>query len=301
MVKKEKEENWGDLEPIVTQKSEGKIDPRNKMNDLSGKDWMQLSKSYWSQKGLGSAHEHAQIEKMHPAPYSYQDIQKLILLFTKKGMTVLDPFCGVGSTLKAAALLERNGIGIELTEKWVELSEERLRKEVPPEIRSKTSQKIIHGDSRVEITKLESNSVQFIVTSPPYWGILTKKPDHKVKKDRVANGLEVKYSDDVNDLGNIHDYSEFLHELKDVIVKSKRVLEPGRYFSIVVSDFRNKSEFVPYHKDVINLFTESGYKIEGITVLTQNHKSLFPYGYPYAFVQNIHHQYILTFRRPKDD
>lgn len=216
-------------------------------------------------------------------------------------MTVLDPFCGVGSTLKAAALLERNGIGIELTEKWVELSEERLRKEVPPEIRSKTSQKIIHGDSRVEITKLESNSVQFIVTSPPYWGILTKKPDHKVKKDRVANGLEVKYSDDVNDLGNIHDYSEFLHELKDVIVKSKRVLEPGRYFSIVVSDFRNKSEFVPYHKDVINLFSESGYKIEGITVLTQNHKSLFPYGYPYAFVQNIHHQYILTFRRPKDD
>lgn len=84
MVKKEKEENWGDLEPIITQKSEGKIDPRNKMNDLSGKDWMQLSKSYWSQKGLGSAHEHAQIEKMHPAPYSYQDIQKLILLFTKK-------------------------------------------------------------------------------------------------------------------------------------------------------------------------------------------------------------------------
>jgi len=301
MSKSKKEEEWGGLEPIVTSKSEGKIDPRNKFNDLSGKDWMQLSKSYWSQKGLGSSHDHAQIEKMHPAPYSYQDIQKLILFFTKKGMTVLDPFCGVGSTLKAAALLERNGIGIELTEKWVELSQERLIKEIPAEILAKTSQEIIHGDCREELLKLEENSVQFIVTSPPYWGILGKKPDHKVKSDRVANGLEVKYSNDQNDLGNIPIYNDFLLELKDIIVKAKRVLEPGKFFSIVVSDFRHKSEFVPYHKDVIEIFTNVGYKIEGITILTQNHKRLFPYGYPYAFVQNIHHQYILTFRRPKDD
>lgn len=154
MVKKVIEEDWGDLKPIKTSEKMAKIDPRNKINDLPGKEWMQLSKSIWFQKGLGSSHEHAKIEKMHPAPFSFQDIKKLIVLFTKEGMTVLDPFCGVASTLKAAALLERNGIGIELTEKWVNLGEERLKKEIPIEILSRTTQKIIHGDCRTELQKI---------------------------------------------------------------------------------------------------------------------------------------------------
>lgn len=295
------EPGWGSLKPIEIQKKEGKIDPRNKINNLTGRDWIQLSKSYWFQKGLGSSHEHAKIERLHPAPFSYQDVQKLIMMFTKKGMTVLDPFCGVASTLKAATLSDRNGIGIELTKKWVDLGNERLIKEVPKEILSKTSQKIIHGDCRIELTKLESESVHYIVTSPPYWGILTKKPDHKVKKERLSNGFETKYSEDEKDIGNIPNYSDFLIQLKDIVREAKRVLVQNKYFSIIVSDFRHKSEFVPYHKDVIDLFIDVGYKLEGITILAQNHKRLFPYGYPFAFVQNIHHQYILTFKRPKDE
>lgn len=296
-----KELSWGPLKAVATPKNSGKIDSRNRINDLTGGDWMQLSKSFWYQKGLGKYHEHAKIERMHPAPFSFQDIQSLILMFTKKGMTVLDPFCGVASTLKAAALLERNGIGIELTKKWVDLGNERLRKEVPIEILSKTSQKIIHGDCRIELTKLDSESVNYIVTSPPYWGILNKEPDHKVKEERLSNGYDTKYSENKEDLGNILNYSDFLLELKKIVRDAKRVLERDRYFSIIVSDFRHKSEFVPYHKDVIDLFTDVGYKIEGITILIQNHKNLYPYGYPFAFVQNIHHQYILTFKRPKND
>ena len=31
--------------------------------------------------------------------------------------------------------------------------------------------------------------------------------------------------------------------------------------------------------------------------MLQNHKSLLPYGYPFAYVENIHHQYILIFRK----
>lgn len=83
----------------------GKYDQRNKLNDLTGKEWMPETKSFWYQKGLGKSHPHAQIEKQHPAPFSFQDISRLVNFFTKEGDTVLDPFSGVGSTVKAANLL----------------------------------------------------------------------------------------------------------------------------------------------------------------------------------------------------
>jgi hypothetical protein len=66
---------------------------------------------------------------------------------------------------------------------------------------------------------------------------------------------------------------------------------------VVVSDFRHGAKFVPYHADLIAALSPMGWELKGITILTQNHKKLYPYGYPYAFVSNIHHQYILVFQK----
>ena len=63
---------------------------------------MSESVSVWTQKGLGAKRTDAQIEREHPAPFSFTDVARLIRLFTKRGMTVLDPFVGVGSTLEAS-------------------------------------------------------------------------------------------------------------------------------------------------------------------------------------------------------
>ena len=100
----------------------GTIDKRNKLNDLTGKDWLPETKSFFYQKGLGADSPEAQIEKLHPAPYSFQDIGRLVTFFTKKGMKVLDPFGGVGSTAKACEVNGRTCTSIELSPKWHELS-----------------------------------------------------------------------------------------------------------------------------------------------------------------------------------
>ena len=108
----------------------GVVDPRNILNDLTGKDWLPETKSFFYQKGLGANHPEAQIEKLHPAPYSFQDIGHLVNFFTKRGMLVLDPFGGVGSTAKACEVNGRICTSIELSPVWHELSIKRLETEV---------------------------------------------------------------------------------------------------------------------------------------------------------------------------
>ena len=276
---------------------EPRIDSRNLLNNLTGKEWIQLSKSYWFQKGLGRDHGATEIEREHPAPFSFQDIEKLIKMFTKPGMLILDPFCGVASTLKAAALCERNAIGIEISSKWVKLGKERLMKEIPQEKREKSKLRIIKGDCLKRLPKLSDESIDFIVSSPPYWGILSKNPDHKIRTERVEKGLATKYSQSPSDLGNISNYSDFLLKLGDVAGECLRVLKKKKYMALIVGDFYHESKFYPFHIHATKVFEGKGFSLRGITILAQNSKKLFPYGYPFSFVQNIHHQYIITFQK----
>jgi site-specific DNA-methyltransferase (adenine-specific) len=53
-------------------------------------------------------------------------LERVIELSSKPNQIVLDPFCGSGTTLVAAQLLERNYIGIDISKDAVELSKKRL-------------------------------------------------------------------------------------------------------------------------------------------------------------------------------
>ncbi len=275
-----------------------KPDPRNILNDLSAKEWMQFSRSWWFQRGLGKDHPHAAIEIQHPAPFSFQDIQKLIMQFTKPGMTVLDPFCGVASTLKSAALCGRNGIGIEISSRWVRLAKQRLEREVPKRVRDGLKLNIIRGDCLRILSRLPPQSIDYIVTSPPYWNILNKDPDHKVRSQRLSRGLAARYSSSPSDFGNSKSYETFLRKLSRALKSCRRVLRKGRYMTVIVSDFRHGSKFYRFHMDAAEIGEKAGLVLRGILILIQNGKQLYPYGYPFALVQNIHHQYGLIFQRP---
>lgn len=281
------------------------VDKRNTLNDLNGTEWLPETKSFFYQKGLGSKHPHAQIEKQHPAPYSFQDIEHLVTFFTKRGMQVLDPFGGVGSTAKACALEGRVCTSIELSEKWHGLAIERLNFEVAEGEAEKHN--MINGDTRDVLKTFEDDVFDFVVTSPPYWSILNKKADYKIKKERLSNNLATNYSDnDENDLANIEDYNTFLDVLvDDVFMQCARTLKPKKYMCLVVSDFRHKSDYISFHSDLIQRLNKRrindkmGLHLQGTKILLQNHKSLLPYGYPFAYVENIHHQYVLIFRKDK--
>ncbi len=72
----------------------------------------------------------ATMDPVHPTVKPIPLLQKLIAYSTFAGETVLDPFCGSGTTLAAAKLLDRRAIGIEIEEKYCEIAANRLRQSV---------------------------------------------------------------------------------------------------------------------------------------------------------------------------
>lgn len=62
----------------------------------------------------------------HPAPFPLELASRLVRMFSFVGDTVLDPFSGTGTTLLAAGMWGRNGIGFEIERHYVEMSKFRL-------------------------------------------------------------------------------------------------------------------------------------------------------------------------------
>lgn len=271
---------------------------KNKLNDLTAREWLPETISVWTQRGLGKDHADAAIERQHPAPFSFTDVSRLVTFFTKSGQTVLDPFVGVGSTLKACAVTGRKGIGIELNPRYVSLTKQRLATEVEATLFPIETQRVLQGDARDVLPKLPPDSVDFVVTSPPYWCILHKE-DHKANQERREQDLDTRYSDDPRDLGNIKSYPEFVGELTAILARCGDVLKPRGHMAVIVSDFREKKRYHMLHADLAYKLEDRGFALKGITILYQRHKRIFPYGYPAAFVPNIHHQYILIFQSEK--
>jgi DNA modification methylase len=62
----------------------------------------------------------------HPCPKPLAWMRWLVDLASHPGETIVDPFAGSGTTLRAAADLGRNAIGVELEERYCELAARRL-------------------------------------------------------------------------------------------------------------------------------------------------------------------------------
>ena len=65
--------------------------------------------------------------KGHPAPFPCALARDHIFSWSNEGDTVLDPMCGNGTTCMSARDLNRNFIGIDISEEYCQLAEERLK------------------------------------------------------------------------------------------------------------------------------------------------------------------------------
>ena len=66
----------------------------------------------------------------HPAPFPLDLASRLVQMFSFVGDTVVDPFCGSGTTMLAALQHGRNSIGIEVEPEYCQLIVDRMQKEL---------------------------------------------------------------------------------------------------------------------------------------------------------------------------
>lgn len=277
--------------PKECENQPGRYDDRNSLNDLDGRSWLLLTKSFW----VSESSPEDKAAYKHPAPFMIRDIEKLISLFTKQGMTVLDPFAGSGTTLIAAGNLDRKGIGIDLNEEYRQLYVERIA----GDDKYRKCEYLV-GDSLEVLDHV--NTVDYIVTSPPYHNILrnnskgTRNNTGKNYRMSARDGVEY-YSESKNDLGNFDKYEDFLVALKGIMAKTYRCLRNKKYASVIISDFTVDKKEVCVQADIVKIMQDIGFSFVGTTILMQTVKPLYPFGYPYAYKINHHHQNIISFRK----
>jgi hypothetical protein len=115
------------------------------------------------------------------------------------------------------------------------------------------------------------------------------------KRRRTAPDLDVVYSADPRDLGNIRDYDEFVSHLVQVYAALRSLLRPHAYLTIIVKNVKKGGKIYPLAWD---LARELGrvYELKDEKIWCQNDVPLAPYGMGNAWVSNTVHHYCLQFR-----
>jgi hypothetical protein len=94
---------------------------------------------------------------IHPCPIPEELIIRIILLLTKEGDTILDPFMGSGTTAVACLRTNRKYIGIEMSQKYIDIANERLLA-----LRPGTVSRL----SEMNVSECGSGVIQGIASSP---------------------------------------------------------------------------------------------------------------------------------------
>jgi DNA modification methylase len=295
----------------------GTVHPRNRLNELTGERWLYFTKSLLS-TAYASGYSH-QLRKAHGANKPPQLMAQLIEFFTKSDGRVLDPFAGVGGTLIGASIAEpspRDCVGIEISRRWTDIYARVLDED--PGLRP---QSMVTGDcvevmdawlngmavksSAGEVATGGEAAFDFIATDPPYNIHLRQTMSgaggaaYLERHSNRRSDYDMR-SDDELDLANLPDFDSYLDAMERVFARCARLLRPKRYMAVIVRNAYQGGEYVFTHVELARRAKRVGLVPKGEIIWYQAGTRLRPYGYPYDYIPNIAHQYIVILQRPKE-
>ncbi|MCU4751558.1 site-specific DNA-methyltransferase [Halobacteria archaeon AArc-curdl1] len=297
----------------------GIYDERNRLNDLTGREWKFATKSVIPQAYPPDLQHDLRSE--HGGQKPPRLCAELIGRFSKAGETVLDPFAGVGGTLLGASCCEHEGtgrrdaIGFERTARWIEVYEtvlkrenERRREAGEPPL---ASQEMRHGDCRDLAAELETDSVDLLLTDVPYWDMDERE---QTRNERATRASKLGTFDDERAASNAASESEgvpvdtatesagqskahWLEEMADAFDRFTRPLKPGRYAVVFIGDMYQNQSYEFLSADLARTIeAETSLTLVANLIWYDPSKDLHVYGYPFSFVPSMVHQNVLVFR-----
>jgi len=273
---------------------------KNPLNDLSGGEWTFFLNSvintrYPSSGEEGFAHH---IRKIHPSPKPPQLMKEIIEFFTKENEMVFDYFMGVGGTLLGASLCNRKSIGIDLSKDYIRIYKEANK------FLNLNEQQTIHADSIELLSKkknlkkyLKKEEISLILIDPPYGNMMSRpKTGEAIKRKKSESPTP--FTDSKKDLGNM-EWKSFLKTFNQSIVNSMNFLKHKGHIVVFIKDLQpNGKELNLLHADIIkDLNKIDNLNYLGTKIWADQGVNLYPYGYPYAYVSNQIHQYIMIFKK----
>ena len=273
--------------------------PANHSNCMTAKEWMKSQIGVWQFTYEG---RDVRDKTLHPAVFPISMARKVIELFTHKGALVLDPFVGSGTTLLAAQDGERNAVGFDLSQAYVELSESRLTE--PPLAAAQSRQLAIQEDARNIPGYLTEESLSLIFTSPPYANLLNRKRKNKSRRgDLRKNGQYKKveqYSQDPRDLGTLS-LDQFCVEMADIYAGLLPLLRPKAHCVINVPDMWWENERITIHMALTEALRSVGYELRNTIIWDRTNivNKIGIFGWPSNYItMGTTFEYLLDFWRP---
>lgn len=234
--------------------------------------------------------------------------------YTRPGDLVLDPMCGIGTTLVEAIHLHRDALGIEFERRWADLARANLQHAIHSTRHG--SGHVLHGDARRLHTLLDADHegrAALLVTSPPYG-----KVTHGHVRSTAETGNQgvtktnARYGRDPRNLAHAST-DHLLLGFTEILRQATRLLRPGATAVVTARPWRERGELVDFPSAVLAAGRNAGLlPVERCAALLasirDNHLVLHPSFFQMKNTRDarrqglplhvIAHEDVLVFRKP---
>ncbi|MFI7335870.1 TRM11 family SAM-dependent methyltransferase [Micromonospora aurantiaca (nom. illeg.)] len=193
----------------------------------------------------------------HPARMLPAIAAHAVTAYTRPGDLVLDPMCGIGTTLVEAIHADRDAIGVEYESRWSDIADANIKHAHTQGATGRAG--VIRGDATSILSIVPAaltGQVALVVTSPPYGptvhGLVRPGTDGVAKFDNAYN--------DGTDRGNLayRDLTGLADGFAQILTGCHTLLKPGGVVVVTARPWRKHGELVDLPSAVIGAGIRAG-------------------------------------------
>jgi len=263
---------------------------------MTAKEWLKTQLGVWQ---FNYESRDIRNKNLHPATFPISLARKVIELFSHEGELLLDPFVGSGTTLVAARDTNRNAVGFDLNQQYIDLCQQRLSQ---PSLFRKSRQVAIQDDARSVSQYFDTETISLLWTSPPYANLLNRVRKNKSRRFRNNEqlGKIEQYSQDPRDLG-VMQLDEYTNAMGEIFESFLPLLQPKAHCVINVPDMWWENKRITIHVSLIEELRKRGYELRNIIIWDRTNivNRIGIFGWPSNYItMGVTFEYLLDFWRP---